>query len=43
MNEVRMDEGIDKIELGILYISGFVCLMFVNVVLKGILAGCLAL
>ena len=36
-----MDEGTKRIELEILYVSGFVCPMFVNVVLKGTLVGCL--
>ena len=36
-----MDKGIERIELEILYISGFVGPMFVNIVLKGTLVGCL--
>ena len=36
-----MDEGIEKIKLEILYAPSFVCLMFVNVNLRGTLVGCL--
>ena len=36
-----MDEGMERIELEILYCSGFICPMFVNVVLRGTLVGCL--
>ena len=36
-----MDEGIERIELEILYVSGLVCPMFVNAALRGTLARCL--
>ena len=39
--EVQIDEGIERIELEILYVSGFVCPIVVNIVLKGTLVGCL--
>ena len=40
--DVQIDKGTETIELEILYISGFVCPMFVNVVHKGTLVRCLA-
>ena len=36
-----MDKGIERIELEILYVPDFVCLIFVSVVLKGTLVRCL--
>ena len=41
--EVQIDEGIKRIELEILYIFWFVCLIFVSAILKGIIDECFVL